>query len=268
MIRTKEPISTVTSCITVNVGLRIKSSVTDAVSLVILLEIALAIYRTSLDQLHILRRIKHRRQPTCSMPLTRFQTNFGIWCVDSGCSNHMTYHDTPLFNIDRSLKCKVKMGTRELVQASGKGTLLIELKDGPRYIQEVMIMPGLDENLLSVGLENFGDVCEGCAMGKAHREAFDKNEVWKASQPLELVNSDVCGPMQCIFSVQMIQGVVELESGFQIKKLRTDRGGEYTSTEFSKFCEDMGLERKLTVAYFPQQNGVAERKNRTIVEMA
>ncbi|CAL8115927.1 unnamed protein product [Prunus armeniaca] len=62
--------------------------------------------------------------------------------------------------------------------------------------------------------------------------------------------------------------MVELQSGFQIKKLRSDRGGEYTSTEFRKFCEDLGLERQLTVAYSPQQNGVAERKNRTIVEMA
>ncbi|KAI5328241.1 hypothetical protein L3X38_027638 [Prunus dulcis] len=56
--------------------------------------------------------------------------------------------------------------------------------------------------------------------------------------------------------------------GYQIKKLRSDRGGEYTSLEFSKFCEELGLERQLTVAYSPQQNGVAERKNRTVVEMA
>ncbi|CAL2232480.1 unnamed protein product [Prunus armeniaca] len=58
--------------------------------------------------------------------------------------------------------------------------------------------------------------------------------------------------------------MVELQSGY----FRSDRGGEYTSLEFSKFCEDMGLERQLTVAYSPQQNGVAERKNRTVIEMA
>ncbi|CAL2230354.1 unnamed protein product [Prunus armeniaca] len=132
-------------------------------------------------------------------------------------------------------------------------------------------------------LENFGDVCEGCVTGKAHREAFDKNEVWKASQPLELVHSDVCSPMQVTtiggnnissLSLMIIQGcvglkaMIELQSGFQIKKLRTYRGGEYTSNEFSKFCEDLVLERQLTMAYSPQQNGVPERKNRTIVEMA
>ncbi|CAL2234204.1 unnamed protein product [Prunus armeniaca] len=62
--------------------------------------------------------------------------------------------------------------------------------------------------------------------------------------------------------------MVELQSGYKIKKLRSDRGGEYTSTEFLQFCDEIRLERQLTVAYSPQQNGVAERKNRTIVEMS
>ena len=53
-----------------------------------------------------------------------------------------------------------------------------------------------------------------------------------------------------------------------MKVLRSDRGGEYNSNEFNKFCEDVGLDRQLTVGYTPQQNGVAERKNRTIEEMA
>ncbi|KAM1432499.1 hypothetical protein ACFX13_014859 [Malus domestica] len=64
------------------------------------------------------------------------------------------------------------------------------------------------------------------------------------------------------------KATVELQSGFKVKKLRSDRGGEYTSLEFSQYCEDLGLERQLTVAYSPQQNGVAERRNMTIVEMA
>lgn len=62
--------------------------------------------------------------------------------------------------------------------------------------------------------------------------------------------------------------MVERQSGHVIKVLRSDRGGEYNSKKFDKFCEDIGLQRQLTVVYTPQQNGVAERKNRTIVEMA
>ncbi|KAI5343804.1 hypothetical protein L3X38_011680 [Prunus dulcis] len=62
--------------------------------------------------------------------------------------------------------------------------------------------------------------------------------------------------------------MVELQSSYKIKNLRSDRGGEYTSTEFLQFYAKIGLERQLTVAYSPQQNGVAERKSRTIVEMS
>ena len=54
---------------------------------------------------------------------------------------------------------------------------------------------------------------------------------------------------------------VEKQSGKQIKVLRSDSGKEYTSCEFDKFCEDEGIERQLTVAYTPQQNGVSERKS-------
>ena len=73
MIRTKEPVSTTTSCITANAGSRIKLGVADVANSVTLLGIALAIYRIRLDQLLILQRIKLRGQPTCSMPLTHCQ---------------------------------------------------------------------------------------------------------------------------------------------------------------------------------------------------
>ena len=49
--------------------------------------------------------------------------------------------------------------------------------------------------------------------------------------------------------------------------LRTDRGGEFTSQEFINFCDVNGIRRQLTTAYTPQQNGVTERKNRTIMNM-
>ena len=64
------------------------------------------------------------------------------------------------------------------------------------------------------------------------------------------------------------QAMVERQSYLKIKKLRSDRGGEYTSNEFGDFCANIGLERKLTISYTQQQNGVAERRNRTIVEIA
>ena len=60
---------------------------------------------------------------------------------------------------------------------------------------------------------------------------------------------------------------MKTETGRRVKALRTDRGGEFCSNEFTKFCEEKGIRRQLTTAYTPQQNGVAERKNRTILNM-
>ena len=60
---------------------------------------------------------------------------------------------------------------------------------------------------------------------------------------------------------------VEKETGTYKWSLRTDRGGEFTSQEFTNFCNEHGIHRQLIVAYTPQQNGVVERKNRTIMNM-
>ena len=49
--------------------------------------------------------------------------------------------------------------------------------------------------------------------------------------------------------------------------LRTDRGGEYISSDFLRFCREHGIHKQFTTRYTPQKNGVAERKNRTIMEM-
>jgi transposase InsO family protein len=50
--------------------------------------------------------------------------------------------------------------------------------------------------------------------------------------------------------------------------LRTDRGGEFTAVQFAEYCAGEGVERHLTAPYSPQQNGVVERRNQTIVGMA
>ena len=53
-----------------------------------------------------------------------------------------------------------------------------------------------------------------------------------------------------------------------MKALRSDNGGEYISNEFKDFCRREGIRRELIAPHNPQQNGVAERKNRTIVGAA
>ena len=62
--------------------------------------------------------------------------------------------------------------------------------------------------------------------------------------------------------------IVEKEIGEKIQTFRTDRGGEFVSHEFDGYCEGAGIRRHLTAPYTPQQNGVVERRNRTLMEMA
>jgi hypothetical protein len=62
--------------------------------------------------------------------------------------------------------------------------------------------------------------------------------------------------------------MVEKEKGVSIKCLRSDGGGEYFSNEFSEYLKKHGIQRKYSCSYSPQQNGVVERKNRHIVEIA
>ncbi|TXG67208.1 hypothetical protein EZV62_008483 [Acer yangbiense] len=73
------------------------------------------------------------------------------WFIDSGCSNHMTADENIFSELDKSVKTKVKMGNGELVESKGKGTVAIQTRKGIRYIKDVLLVPSLDQNLLSVG---------------------------------------------------------------------------------------------------------------------
>jgi transposase InsO family protein len=68
-------------------------------------------------------------------------------------------------------------------------------------------------------------------------------------------------------SFKCFKTMVEKETGLFVKCFHTDRGGEFNSNEFNDFCKQSGIKRQLTTAYTPQHNGVAERKNRTVMNM-
>jgi transposase InsO family protein len=65
--------------------------------------------------------------------------------------------------------------------------------------------------------------------------------------------------------IKQVQAEAEAESGKKLKVLRTDRGGEFTSSSFIDYCNELGVRRHLTAPYSPQQNGVMERQNQTVV---
>jgi hypothetical protein len=138
------------------------------------------------------------------------------------------------------------------------------------------------------------DVCRGCALGKFAKALFPSNDS-RSAGILDLVHTDVCGPMsrkslsgceyyltfiddysrktwiyflkaksEVFAQFQEFRALVENQSGKRIKVLRSDNGGEYSSRQFVDFCAQHGIRRQMTVPYNPQQNGVAERKNRAI----
>ncbi|RVW50135.1 Retrovirus-related Pol polyprotein from transposon RE1 [Vitis vinifera] len=73
------------------------------------------------------------------------------WLIDSGCTNHMT-NDQELFKeLDKTIISKVKIGNGEFISVKGKGTVAIESLTGLKYITDVLYVPDIDQNLLSVG---------------------------------------------------------------------------------------------------------------------
>jgi transposase InsO family protein len=64
------------------------------------------------------------------------------------------------------------------------------------------------------------------------------------------------------------KALVEKDTGRKVKALRSDNGGEYVSNEFKNFCASEGIRWELIAPHNPQQNGVAERKNKSIVGVA
>jgi transposase InsO family protein len=67
---------------------------------------------------------------------------------------------------------------------------------------------------------------------------------------------------------KQFRALVEKSTGRSIKCLRIDNGGDFTSMEFENYCKEFGIDRHKTTGYTPQQNGVIERMNKTLLERA
>lgn len=143
------------------------------------------------------------------------------------------------------------------------------------------------------------DDCIACIKGKMVRNQFPKQSTNPAKQRLDVVVSDVCGPMQTPsigkslyfvtfideftrYSVvkfikkksdvfEKLQEFVEMcknRFGIKPKIFRSDNGGEYVNSNVQNYLKSQGIQMQTTVAYSPQQNGISERKNRTLMEAA
>ena len=139
--------------------------------------------------------------------------------------------------------------------------------------------------------------CEECVLEKAHKQSFKKGK-HTSKAVLEYVHSDLWGAPSVVPSLAEKQYFitfiddysrkvwiyfletkgeafskfkewkleVENQTSKKVKCLRTDNGLEYCNTKFDEFCKGAGIKRHRTCVYTPQQNGVSERMNRTIME--
>ena len=133
--------------------------------------------------------------------------------------------------------------------------------------QQVESSDGVD--IQSQGKLNF---CEACMQGKCHRKPHYSLKSIKSKEKLQLVHTDICGPMQtqslggsryfitftddysrycstyflkskseALEKFKEFKASVETESGIKIKDMRADRGGEYLSDEFKSFLKKCGI---------------------------
>ena len=141
-------------------------------------------------------------------------------------------------------------------------------------------------------------ICEICNLSKKARSpfpTFQKSNMQR--ETLGLVHSDICGPLKttpdsnnkyvitfldehtkycwvyvinyksdALKTFKTWKQLIENQLDKKVKILRTDRGGEYTSNEFKAFLQCEGIRHEMTSPHTPQQNGAAERLNRTLLE--
>ncbi|XP_076911757.1 uncharacterized protein LOC143569828 [Bidens hawaiensis] len=178
-----------------------------------------------------------------------------MWYLDNGASNHMTGIKESFFELDEGVTSQLRFGDGSKVQIKRKGVIVIEGKNGDQLvIPNVYFVPALNNNILRLGqmTEDGYDV-------RLHRDYL---RMYDEQGRLIMKNKDDAFEWLQRFKVH-----VEKESPYVVKTLRTDRGGEFYSNQFNEFCQQEGIKRQLTAPYTPQQNGVVERRNRTILGM-
>ncbi|KAL8104982.1 hypothetical protein AgCh_028950 [Apium graveolens] len=142
-------------------------------------------------------------------------------------------------------------------------------------------------------------LCEPCVLGKQKRVTFAKSGRTPKAKKLELVHTDVYGPTivaslggsryyvtfiddstrkawvyflknksDVFATFKKWKTEVENQTGLKVKSLMSDNGGEYSSDEFKSYCAEFGIRMIKTIPETPQQNGIAERMNRTLNERA
>ncbi|KAL8146620.1 hypothetical protein AgCh_004375 [Apium graveolens] len=112
--------------------------------------------------------------------------------------------------------------------------------------------------------------CSACQLGKQVKTSFTAKNKVSNSVALQLLHLDLFGPERYDEAFVEFKDLItnlETKYSFKLKTIRSDHGGEFEK-DFITFCKSRGITHEFSAPPTPQQNGVVERKNRTLQETA
>ena len=143
------------------------------------------------------------------------------------------------------------------------------------------------------------ELCAACQKGKQIKSSFQNKNVVSTTRPLELLHIDLFGPSRTMSlggnyyglvivddysrftwtlflktkddaftAFHKLANVIQNEKSMRIVSIRSDHGGEFQNEKFEKYCFENGIHHNFSAPRTPQQNGVVERKNRSLEEGA
>ncbi|XP_074383667.1 uncharacterized protein LOC141725137 [Apium graveolens] len=214
------------------------------------------------------------------------QVESNLWYLDNGASNHMTGQRSKFKELNENVTGQVRFGDGSTVDIKGKGSVILSCKNGEeRILDEVYFIPMLRNNIISLG--QLSEVGNKAVLNGEYLWVYDTqrkllmkvkrspNRLYKII--IETAKDDYShwtwvymlkGKDEALAMFKSFKARVENGTEKRVKTLRTDRGGEFCSKDFEAFCAENGITRQYTTPYSPQQNGVVERRNRTVVAMA
>nr|GEX94911.1 ribonuclease H-like domain-containing protein [Tanacetum cinerariifolium] len=169
-----------------------------------------------------------------------------LWYLDSGCSKHMTGDRSQLVNFVQKFLGTVKFGNDHVAKIMG-------YKD--YQIGNVTISQGLVRGLPKLKFEK-DHLCSACAMGKSTRKTHKPKSEDTNQEKLYLLHMDICGPM-----------LVESVNGKKYILVIVDDYSRFTWVKFLR-SKDETPDFIIKFLKMIQQNGVVERRNRTLIEAA
>ncbi|GKV11790.1 hypothetical protein SLEP1_g23011 [Rubroshorea leprosula] len=216
----------------------------------------------------------------------REENNKNLWYLNTGCSSHMCGDKSVFSTLDESFRDTVKFGDNSKISVIGKGQ---DVSSPSQNSWSDMLLSKIKRcglamafslwslefwRLKDISAENHESILGMYPEPAVFNSLLkvDKVQVLKYLFPCHCFpfmqfTSPAQHKSKAFVDFKSYKVLVEKEDGSPIKVLRTDHGEEYCSNEFAKFCDNQGIKRQITAAYTPQQNGVCERKNRTILDM-